>query len=322
MCATMVIGLFLGVCCPLIIASCREINLLPIEWRTEDYEGSVGNALSSYREWCWISLPNTKMGIFSVNSGRLPPGVTLTRNGQLLGTPINVGTYNVSFKYQVSGFKTSKSNPITFQINSRNVTTPTVAWTGDLTFRRNENIIQSNGKEIFTRTDPIDGTWAIREGFSLPAGLSLDTSTGKIYGIPTTVGDTEISYEYIVDGYNKDISPIYFIRVESLHTLVFNGRSAEHGSTNNLSVEILSEDPANFTFSSFTKYLWMNNYTSQSNYITPSGTINNGEWTPTKLYLKNNTITDYFMTSSVDSYMDTRSDSWYSSDVTLVDTIS
>jgi hypothetical protein len=76
-----------------------------------------------------------------------------------------------------------------------------------------------------------------------------------------------------------------------------------------------------FNFTSFINYLWTNDYVGQNHYLVPSGTINNGEWTPTKLYLANLSA-DYFMTLAQNSQLMTTYHSWYSSGVSVTDTIS
>jgi hypothetical protein len=122
-------------------------------------------------------------------------------------------------------------------------------------FAHNVDIASSNGVPIFSKVNVSGGTWKIRQGYTLPTGLSLDATTGKIYGKPQTSGETEISYEYVASGYNTNISDIFFIRVDLSHKITFVGTSKERARTNDLSVNILSLSNEQFNFTSFINYL-------------------------------------------------------------------
>jgi hypothetical protein len=120
---------------------------------------------------------------WSLASGNLPPGISLSGGGLLLGTPTSTGTF--AFTVKVTSESPSQEATRSFQIvvgaalSMTTTTTPpgtrfvpymtTLAATGGVT----------------------PYTWTLVSG-GLPAGLSL-SSAGVISGTPTTVGTSNFS---------------------------------------------------------------------------------------------------------------------------------
>lgn len=117
---------------------------------------------------------------FDISAGSLPPGLTLnSSNGYISGTPATQGVYSATLRVtdadgntQTLAFNVTIAGDmsITGGLNARG--TVGVAYTGD-------NLGVTGG------TSP--HTWSIASG-SMPAGLSMSTSTGDFTGAPTVAG--------------------------------------------------------------------------------------------------------------------------------------
>jgi hypothetical protein len=123
--------------------------------------------------------------VFSIPSGSLPPGLTLNpTTGEISGTPSTAGTF--SFTSQVVD---SSGNPSTNTVQSScgiTITTPPVplalscaASTGVVGVAYSSSLVATGGVPTYT--------FSIIAG-SLPTGLSLNSTTGAITGLPTTAG--------------------------------------------------------------------------------------------------------------------------------------
>lgn len=109
----------------------------------------------------------------------LPPGLTLSSSGVLSGTPTTSGTYHVTFTAADKNNYTGSSSSYTVTI------APPLAWSnttlpaGTVGVTYNSAITASGGATPYTYT--------LTSG-ALPAGLTLNTSTGAITGTPTAGG--------------------------------------------------------------------------------------------------------------------------------------
>ena len=119
-------------------------------------------------------------------TGALPAGLSFnTTNGQLTGTPTEGGSFNLSASATNS---VGPSNIVTFRLNVTvppqvpPVMSPIPNQTAMLNISYTLNL---SGYVTETNGDSVD-SYNLVSG-SLPAGLSLDTSTGLISGTPTTI---------------------------------------------------------------------------------------------------------------------------------------
>ena len=117
---------------------------------------------------------------YVVSAGTLPSGLTLNAaTGQLSGTPTAAGTFNFTINAtDADGF--TGNQPYTLDINS-----PTLTLTPN-------TLPAATGEAAYSQTFSTTGgiapyTYAISAG-ALPAGLSLNTSTGTLSGTPTAAG--------------------------------------------------------------------------------------------------------------------------------------
>jgi hypothetical protein len=124
---------------------------------------------------------------WSITSGSLPSGLSLNSStGAITGTPSAAAT--ASFTVQVAdGIGTvSKALSITINPSTLTISTSSLA-AGNVNTAYSQTLGASGGTSPYT--------WSLSSG-SLPAGLSLNSSTGVISGTPT--GASTVSATYLV----------------------------------------------------------------------------------------------------------------------------
>jgi hypothetical protein len=119
---------------------------------------------------------------WSIISGSLPPGLTLSTSGLISGTPTTAGTYNFTVKVRDSSLPQQTASKtlaitITEQTIPLSITTTSLP-SGTVGNAYTESLSATGGKKPYS--------WSIVSG-SLPSGLSLDTG-GIISGTPTKAG--------------------------------------------------------------------------------------------------------------------------------------
>jgi len=128
---------------------------------------------------------------WSVTSGQLPPGLSLTASsGTIAGTPTQAGTslFTVQLKDSSSPAKTA-SQPLSISVSASaaplQITTASLP-SGQAGAAYSVVIAASGGTTPYT--------WSITAG-ALPAGLSLGPATGQISGTPTQSGTFPITVQ-------------------------------------------------------------------------------------------------------------------------------
>ncbi len=116
---------------------------------------------------------------WSVSSGSLPPGLSLSSTtGLLSGTPTTAGSYPFTVKItDTTGG--SATQPATLVIAAVPSLANTAPPSGQAAVAYSDALAVTGGTGPFT--------WAVSGG-SLPPGLTLNTSTGLLSGTPTTAG--------------------------------------------------------------------------------------------------------------------------------------
>jgi hypothetical protein len=116
---------------------------------------------------------------YSVTSGTLPPGLMLnSASGVISGTPTTTGAFSLGIKASNAGGQSAEATlTITIKQPIPVVTPATITGTKNSAVSR--QIVATNSPSSF----------AIASG-TLPAGLTLNTSTGLISGTPTTAGNS------------------------------------------------------------------------------------------------------------------------------------
>ena len=129
---------------------------------------------------------------WSVNSGTLPAGLTLSSAGVLSGTPTTTGstTFSVNVIDANNGIATTS---ITLVVTSSVTFTFPAPPSGTVGRPYSVTLTAAGGTTPYT--------WSISAG-SLPAGLTLNASTGVVSGTPTTAGTSNFTAK-ITDAQSK-----------------------------------------------------------------------------------------------------------------------
>jgi len=116
---------------------------------------------------------------YSISSGNLPNGITLSAGGSLTGTPTVVGNFNFTVKAVDKNYCTGTQN-YSIAINCGSITVgPATLPDGYIGVAYNVQISVTGGVAPYTYT--------VTSG-SLPGGMSLNTSTGILSGTPSSLG--------------------------------------------------------------------------------------------------------------------------------------
>lgn len=119
---------------------------------------------------------------WAVTAGSLPPGLSLSASGAILGTPTAAGTFTftVTVTDSESPTPSTASAALSITINAAlEIITPAPSLPGCLTGASYNQTLQASGG-----ISPY--TWALSSG-TLPPGLTL-SSNGQLAGTPTTAG--------------------------------------------------------------------------------------------------------------------------------------
>jgi Putative Ig domain len=120
---------------------------------------------------------------WTLKSGTLPAGLSLSTAGAITGTPTTAGAASITVQVADSATtpQTAVSGNLSLTISGGKLQiTSTVATVGTVGIAYQFQLQATGGVPPYT--------WAVATGSSLPAGLSLDTSSGAISGTPTVAG--------------------------------------------------------------------------------------------------------------------------------------
>lgn len=117
---------------------------------------------------------------WSITTGSLPAGLVLNATGSISGTPTTIGISNFTIQAaDVNGDKTTMSYTLS-------ISAPIIVSTSSLPGGTTGN---AYSQTLTATGGTMPYTWSIASG-ALPAGFSLNSTTGAITGIPTTTGDS------------------------------------------------------------------------------------------------------------------------------------
>jgi hypothetical protein len=154
--------------------------------------GSVGQAFSqTLTARRFLSLNSTTgtdvSASWSVGSGTLPPGVTLSKEGLLAGTPTTEGSYHFVVKADILNGSPPATQEYTLVVRQPvSVKSPPGSQpTGEVGLHFQNGFAATGGSGTYT--------WSLSSG-SLPAGVALDATRGTITGTPVRAG----TYQFVL----------------------------------------------------------------------------------------------------------------------------
>ena len=175
----------------------------------------VGGAYSDTLTAAGGTTPYT----WSVNAGTLPPGLSLSSAGVLAGTPATAGSY--SFTVNVvdanNGIATAS---ITLVVSSGVALSFTAPPNTDVGLGYSDTLTATGG------TGP--NTWSVSAG-SLPAGITLNASTGVLAGTATTAGTSSFTVK-VTDAVGQSATKAASIVVAARPSLAFPAPPAGQAS--------------------------------------------------------------------------------------------
>jgi hypothetical protein len=120
---------------------------------------------------------------WSLKTGSLPQGLSLSSDGVLSGTPSSFGNFTFTLEVADQEFDTD-SREFSLTVNNLAISTsslPTAVKGTPFSFA-----LKASG------FNPVQ-SWALQSG-ALPAGISLNTTTGVLSGTPTTPGSSTLTF--------------------------------------------------------------------------------------------------------------------------------
>ena len=124
---------------------------------------------------------------FSVSAGSLPPGLTLNpASGAVTGTPTTTGAFTFTILATDPAAQATGTRQYTVNVFPRPTLSPSALPSGSVGTAYNQTVTATAG------ASPGPFTFAVTSG-TLPAGLTLNATTGAITGTPTTTGTSNFS---------------------------------------------------------------------------------------------------------------------------------
>ena len=185
------------------------INALPTLALPTPVAGEVGAA---YTNPAFSATGGTGPFSWTIDSGALPAGISLTTAGVLSGTPTTAGTATFTVKVTDSAAKTA-TQALTLTVAAAPVLDNPAPPVGQVGVAYSNQLVVKAG----TGTGPF--TWAVTTG-SLPAGLTLGASTGLLAGTPTAAGNSSFTVR-ATDAQDQSASQALTITVTASPSLSF-----------------------------------------------------------------------------------------------------
>jgi hypothetical protein len=162
----------------LVTTTCPAVTLAP----TTLPNGTLSNAYSQTISASGGTTPYT----YALSSGTLPSGVLLnTSTGVLSGTPNVAASYSFTLRAtDANGCQGTRSYSVVMSCPALTIT-PTTPSPGTVGSAYSQTLTATGGASPYA-------SWTITSG-TLPAGLSLNASTGVISGTPTTSNGAGVS---------------------------------------------------------------------------------------------------------------------------------
>jgi subtilisin family serine protease len=149
-------------------------------------DGTVGTTYGQ----TLAAVEGTAPYTWSVSAGALPPGLTLFSTGELTGHPTSAGSFTFMARVDDAGSPSqSDTQELTVTIDPEPAPPPTITTTS----LPDGAVGQPYSQTLAATSGTTPYTWSLEPGGSLPAGLTLDSSTGAITGTPTSSGSSSFA---------------------------------------------------------------------------------------------------------------------------------
>ena len=204
---------------------------------------------------------------WSVNAGTLPPGITLSSSGVLSGTPTTTGSYPFSVNVidANNGIATAS---ITLVVGAGLSLTFGTPPTGQVGVAYTDTLTATGGTTPYT--------WSVSAG-TLPAGITLNASTGVLAGTPTAGGTSNFTIK-VTDAAAQTATQATSITILAGALTVAASASAATttpGSTVSYTVKVTNSGQIALTGATFTDPLAgvLDDATYNSNASATAGTV-------------------------------------------------
>jgi large repetitive protein len=171
--------------------------------------------------------------VYSVISGSLPPGLSVSSSNALVsGIPTQAGVYQ--FWLQVADIPQWQGGAFWCQDDKQSQWQFQITVVGGLSIvQRQSTLTPAQVNKPYSLQLSASGggnlTWSVAAG-ALPAGLSLNASTGLVSGTPTAAGDSSFQIK-VTDGTRSDVQTYSLSVVEPLVIAKPTAAGAEVGQS-------------------------------------------------------------------------------------------
>jgi len=149
---------------------------------------SLPNGVKGTAYTARLQSKNNVAGAWSISQGALPAGLSLnTATGAITGTPTVVGKADFTVRFQAAAGGAVGTRALSILVTG----TPPVISTATLP----KGKVNQAYTATLTTADNRAGTWSLDTG-TLPAGLTLNATTGVISGTPTTKGTSSFTVKF------------------------------------------------------------------------------------------------------------------------------
>ncbi len=162
-----------------------------------DYTQGIAQTLTG------TSASGTTLTWTLANGTSLPPGLFLAASGAITGIPTQAGTFTFTVK-ATDTVGNSSTKDLSIIVNPAPAMLNTTFPAGNIGANYNQTISRTGG------TAPL--VWSVSG--ALPPGLSLNTATGIITGVPSSSGTSTFTIQ-VTDATGKTVSQSYSITINS-----------------------------------------------------------------------------------------------------------
>lgn len=154
----------------------------------------VGGKAQTFTDYQIVSKTNTGTVLndatYSITTGQLPSGLSISSGGLIYGTPANSGEYSIELSVTSSSYPNiTATKTITFNIDDDWLEIQALSSTYNWDVSQAISESQLSVKDHDSDTDVTDVNFSVDKNTPLPNGVTI-SSDGKITGIPTTKTDT------------------------------------------------------------------------------------------------------------------------------------